>query len=243
MLHYDFIREEQYFCSLLMFAILKDPTIANKIFNIPLKENVRFEIYTETNIIRDIWNRLGSTTRLNQININTKREFYLSRLCELLNINFESIKELNCYFSAGGYVNSPSNYKDIDGIEDAKKLRALLNMSQDLLIIFKDTLYFFEAKLESNNKSSQIQNYMILEDLLNSNDSTWAASEKFKGIKKVKYFYIKKTKSKLNVDPDISNKFTIITWEKILTNIMPIMKGINGVYIRDNMKNLGISIV
>lgn len=243
MVHYDFIREEQYFCSILMFAILKDTTVANDLFNIPLTSEENFEIYNETCILRDIWHRLGETTLLNKQKVNYERGKYLAEICELLQIDLDFVKNLPCYLSKGGYVNSPSNYNDINKFEDIKELRALFNMSQDLLIIFKDTLYFFEAKLESQSKRSQIRNYMILERLSNIDDNVWAASEKFRDIRKVKYFYIKRTDKKLNIEYEISDKFSVITWETIFNRILPVVNGINGVHLKENMEKLGINTI
>jgi len=125
-----------------MFAILKDTTVAKDLFNIPLTSEENFEIYNETCIIRDVWHGLGKTTPFYKQRVNHERETYLAKICDLLHINLNSVKSLPCYHSKGGYVNSPSNYKDINNFEDIKELRALFNMSQDLLIIFKRYFIF-----------------------------------------------------------------------------------------------------
>jgi len=79
---------------------------------------------------------------------------------------------------------------------------------------------------------------MILERLTDPNDNIWAASEKFRGISEVKYFYIKRTDTKLNIEDEISNKISIITWKTIFNRILPVVKGINGVHLKENMEKL-----
>lgn len=173
MIRYPFIREERFFCTLLMTAVMKDPMVLKELFSIPIKDGESFEIFNETSILRDHWSFLGKTINSRREETNKARTMYLQKLCKILNINFQKLEKLPCYYSLNShgekqFVNSPSNYPSENTLddEDLKDLRALFNMRQDLLIIFRDTLYFIEAKLESANSSDQIHNMFLLQKLL-----------------------------------------------------------------------------
>lgn len=242
MIRYPFIREERFFCTLLMTAVMKEPKVLRELFSIPIKDGESFEIYNETSILRDHWSYLGKTINSKREETNNARTMYLQYLCKKLNINFQKMEKLPCYYSHNRcgekqFVNSPSNYpsKETGDDSDLNNLRALFNMRQDLLIIFRDTLYFIEAKLESANSRSQINNILLLDKLLDKEKECWAGLDSFSGIKNVDFFYIKKTDTPLQVDLEAQNQIKVITWANVFKVIKPVIRELRGVNI-DKLK-------
>jgi hypothetical protein len=225
-----------------MTAVMKEPMVLKELFSIPIEDGESFEIFNETSILRDHWSTLGKTIISRREETNKARTMYLQNLCKILNINFQKLEKLPCYYSLNShgekqFVNSPSNYPSENTLDDnVKDLRALFNMRQDLLIIYRDTLFFIEAKLESANSSDQIHNMLLLEKLLDPEKECWAGLNLFLGIKKVKFFYIKKTDTPLRVDGiNDLHQMEIITWSNVFKVIKPIIRELRGVNI-DKLK-------
>lgn len=242
MIRYPFIREERFFCTLLMTAVMKEPMVLRELFSIPIKDGESFEIFNETSILRDYWSSLGKTINSKREETNNARTAYLQNLCKILNIDFQKLIDFPFYYSRNRcgeeqFVNSPSNYpsKKTGNDNDLNKLRALFNMRQDLLIIYRDTLFFIEAKLESPNSRSQINNMLLLREALDKEKECWAGLNSFSGIKNVELFYIKKTDTPLQVDPKARNQLKVITWSNVFKVIKPVIRELRGVSI-DKLK-------
>jgi hypothetical protein len=247
MARYSFIREERYFCTLLMHVILNKPSVASKLFGIEL--NNEFEIYNESSILRDYWYKLGKPKRTTNeryiTELNSKREEYLSTLCSVLGLDTSQLKDQPCYYSINNngvkqYINSPSNYKDTEiTYQPAIKLRALFNMRQDLLIISGNSLYFFEAKMESGNHKKQIHLFTLLRRLSDVKGKGWAGLPSFGDITQVNLFYIKKNYNPLNVEKSDSDAIEVVNWEKIFRIMREELKGRPGVYFDEILNNIG----
>ncbi|MCW7755333.1 hypothetical protein OOT00_15220 [Desulfobotulus sp. H1] len=215
---YFFNREERFFCSQIMCALQDNPVLAAELFP-PMGEKSckNFEIYTEASVIRDYWMTFGKPGQRKKQELNGKREEYLRTLCTLLHIDFRDVTDREDYRSKRGYIQSPGNWSGLSPEDQsAKKLRAVFNMRQDLMMITGDSLHFVEAKLESGNAAQQIQNFLFLRDLLDAGGAGWAGIDSFHDIKEVHLYYLKRNRNPLSVDHHrVREEITLLTWKDV----------------------------
>jgi hypothetical protein len=233
MSRYLFVRDERYFCSLLMYAIMRNPSITASMFGIKLEEF--FEIYIESSILRDHWYKLGDPRiyyNKDKSPLNFAREQYLKSLCEILNYDFQELKGQKSYISTMGFVNSPGNYLEKDITSNSiRHLRAMFNMRQDILIVNGDSLNFFEVKVDSQKNTNQIRNYTLLKNLLSPNKNGWAGIKEFDGIASVNLYFITR-------DGNPIEGIQVIKWNNISHIIQSELRVLKGIDIDSIFKNI-----
>ena len=222
MKRYYFNREERYYCALLMQAIMEKPELAGTFLTGHFYSGMELEGYIETSIIRDYWMMLGKPQKSNIKDVNADRVNYLKSLCNQLDIDFNIVKTRKDYTSSNGFINSPGNWQNLEKKEvEAKKLRAIFNMRQDILIIENGSLHFIEAKVESGNSAGQIENFLLLKGMHDEGKKIWGCiDEHFSGIENVFLYYLKRTGDDFRVsNSNVKEDIKIITWKNIFDNL------------------------